>query len=166
MPGTTPTYGIPYPIATDPLDDAVSVIPQALATAVDNAIATAAGVAAPGAWQNATPTTGWSNYSTGATGYRGLQYRKVGSEVIIRGMLLRSGTTAAGGSTVFTLPVGFRPARTELLDIVYSNGVTDISSRVDVRGLNDTSPGAIVLGNAAIAASNYLSFPNLSFWID
>ena len=63
--------------------------------------------ATPPAW---TPVTaflnGWVNHSN--TAYAPLAYRKIGDEVTLRGVIM-SGTS----SSVFQLPVGFRPAKYE-----------------------------------------------------
>jgi hypothetical protein len=102
-----------------------------------------------------TYTAGWGDYA----GYQPGQYRKVGEWVYLRGLLLRSGSTAAGGSTVLTMPAGNRPPADLLLPIVYSNGLTDTGSRVDLVA----ATGVLRLGNQSIAASNYLSLNGIAF---
>jgi hypothetical protein len=59
----------------------------------------------PTAWANLTMQNAWVSYGTGYAP----QYRKIGDEVQIRG-LMKSGATS---TAAFTLPVGFRPAYEE-----------------------------------------------------
>lgn len=58
-------------------------------------------------WTNPSFDSGWSNY---ASGYQPVQYKKVGDLVFLRG-LATSGSNAWGTyRSIFTLPVGYRPA--------------------------------------------------------
>lgn len=52
-------------------------------------------------WKNATLENGWSNISN-----RNMKYRKIGSVVYVQGTI--TGGTYAAGTTLFTLPEGFR----------------------------------------------------------
>lgn len=61
-----------------------------------------------GTWAPLTLATGWAVYSGGGGYYSGLRYRKIGDNIQIQGMV-KSG---AAGSTIATLPVGFRPQYT------------------------------------------------------
>lgn len=52
-------------------------------------------------WKNATLENGWTNISN-----RTMKYRKIGNVVYIQGTI--SGGTYAAGTTLFTLPEGFK----------------------------------------------------------
>ena len=105
MPGSTPVYHWPYPIGTDPLDDAVSTIPQSLALAMESTLTGWGGIAAPGAWTTPALSAGWVNFGSG---YQPLQYRKIGTALYIRGLITRTGSAASGPFTA-ALPAAFRP---------------------------------------------------------
>lgn len=55
------------------------------------------------AWANVTFNTGWGDYGGS---YQTAQYKKFGDLVIIRGLVVRS---SGSSTTIFTLPVGYRP---------------------------------------------------------
>jgi hypothetical protein len=151
MPGATPVYGLPYPISTDRLDDAITTIPEDLALAVESTIASFGGIAAPGAWQ--TPAafgTSWSDYGAGQEAVR---YRKVGQEVIGVGLAKR---TAGAVTTIYTLPVGFRPTRQTFRTTVI-HGATVGALQIDTTGVI-TAPSAYVNGNHIPVY--------FSFWLD
>lgn len=94
MPTTTPN-GLPIPQDTDNLADGAAAI-RNLANALDTA------------WTAVTFLNSWVNF---AGGFQAVQYRKVmGDRVQIRG-LAKSGTV---GVAMFNLPVGFRPASTQM----------------------------------------------------
>jgi hypothetical protein len=65
----------------------------------------------PTAWTSATYQNSWVDYGGG---YIGAQYRKVGDEVQLRG-LVKNGTTP---NAIFTLPAGFWPPYTMILTVV------------------------------------------------
>jgi len=159
MRGATSLYGWPYPIGTDPLDDAVSVIPQSLAAAIESTLSGWGGIAAPGAWVTVGAgggapafATGWGNY--GAP-FQTVQYRKIGVLVYVRGLAISSSNRAAG-DPVFTLPVGFRPLSQLLYTSIQSNG----QYRVDVE-----TTGRIILP-AAAASGTFVSMSLPPFAID
>lgn len=62
------------------------------------------------------PVAGWvapslaANWADAGSGNEPSGYRLSDDKVELEGMLLRSTSTAAAGSTIFTLPTGFRPA--------------------------------------------------------
>lgn len=68
-------------------------------------------------WKNATLENGWSNISN-----RTMKYRKIGNVVYIQGTI--SGGTYAAGTTLFTLPEGFRNTMPyqKFVGEYYSNG--------------------------------------------
>jgi hypothetical protein len=76
-------------------------------------------VAAP--WTALVMTNGWLSYGAGYTP----QYRKIGDNVQIRG-LMKDGPSASP----FTLPVGFRPAIEETFPVFASNALGGISIAV------------------------------------
>lgn len=94
MPGAT-TNGVPYAVTGDPIGD-YPATSQDLADKLDP---TFTGVTYSGSW---------SDY--GASGYEEVSYAKVGSVVHLRGSA-KHGTAGQLG-TVFTLPAGYRPAKT------------------------------------------------------
>jgi hypothetical protein len=75
-------------------------------------------------WQTPTLQNGWLNYSTIDINWRDAVYRRIGNIVIIEG-LMRSGPA---GSTIFTLPAGYRPVRNLLWSTFCDAGV----GRLDV----------------------------------
>lgn len=98
------------------------------------------------AWTNATLLNAWVVYNVGTF----VQYRKIGDVVEVRG-LVKSGTT---GTTIFTLPVGFRPpgASSAMLPCI-ANGLI---ARLDVSNN----------GNVSISTGNgnaYLSLDIIRF---
>lgn len=108
MPGATPLYGWPYPIAADPLDDAVSVTPQAMATAMENTLAALYAGGVPGAgWITFPWAASWSNHGS----LNGGQYSKYGSKVYVDAYGIRATSSFASGGVVGTLPAGYRPTR-------------------------------------------------------
>lgn len=157
MPGATPTYALPYPIATDRLDAAVTTIPQSLAQQIEATIAALGGVAAPGAWQTPTLAGGVTNLGSG---FALARYRKALNTVKCRGTLsFASGASA--GVTLFTLPVGFRPSATSPaghLIFPCSSGIG--FARVDVM-----STGAVVL-QSAFAAGGFMALDAIEFDVD
>ncbi len=101
----------------------------------------------PPAWIPVTFANGWSNFDT----VRMVQYRKIGDEVTLRGVM--KGGTIAYGTPAFTLPVGFRPptgrdedwvvrANTQPAAVtVFGTGV------VSVLGFPSSDPGTYVYLN-------------------
>jgi len=67
-----------------------------------NRLTTLTGSNVPSAWTNATLLNGWSNHADG-----GLQYRKVGDIVYIRGRIVG----VLNFTSAWNIPAGFRPAR-------------------------------------------------------
>jgi hypothetical protein len=119
MPDTTTRYGLPFqepgdapdgPLLGEDLADAV----EAAIGGVDDRLEAAEDAALTGtAWANVAVFGGnWGNF--GGTTWQVARYRKTAYNVVeLEGMLLTS--TAANGNTIFTLPVGFRPVRSHLL---------------------------------------------------
>lgn len=149
MPGLTPLYLLPYPVAGDPLDDAVSTIPQDLAEAVESSLAGFGGIAAPGSWQVPSFGAGWADFGTPEL----VRYRKVGTEVIGVGLAKR---TSGAGTTIYTLPVGFRPTRQTLRPTVV-HGSTVAALQIETSGIV-TAPSAYVTnGNHLIVAFRFFT---------
>jgi hypothetical protein len=86
-------------------------------------------------WKNLSFNTGWFNY---ASGYRTAQYKKVGDDVEVRGLVKR---TSGSATTIGTLPSGYRPSQVELGHGWTNTGV----GRIDI----DTS-GNIILQSGGV----------------
>lgn len=101
--------------------------------------------AVPGAWTAVLGgigfTNGWVNFDAGHPA----QYRKIGDEVELRG-LIKTGTVGTGA---FTLPAGFRPFQTDDTFPVASNGAY---GQVTV-----FATGVVQIGNPASNVYAYLS---------
>jgi hypothetical protein len=98
-----------------------------------------------GAWQNATLQNDWEN------GSNVVRFRKVGNYIEIDGKADATNATAQG---IFTLPVGFRPARQLLLPVA-DETANPIAANI-VRILTDGTVGTI--GTFSVDFS-YLRFP-------
>ena len=72
---------------------------------------------AQGSWSNLSLTSGWSDYA----GRQDAEYRKVGDEVQLRGVI--DGGTTTSGTTIATLPSGFRPPAEDLFPIAGSGDI-------------------------------------------
>lgn len=138
MPGLTPLYLLPYPVAGDPLDDAVTTIPQDLAEAVESSLAGFGGIASPGSWQVPVFGTSWADFGSQEL----VRYRKVGNQVIGVGLAKR---TAGAVTTIYTLPVGYRPTRQTLRPTII-HGTTAAVIQIETTGVI-TAPSAYVNGN-------------------
>lgn len=77
-------------------------------------------------WQPLAYATGWANYGSG---FELGQYRKVGDEVQLRG-LINCGTGA--GATIATLPVGYRPSAIVLGQVGSNPAPTPANTRIDI----------------------------------
>lgn len=151
MPGSTPVYHWPYPIGTDPLDDAVSTIPQSMATAMETTLQAFGGIANPGAWA-AVP--GFTGAAVG--GFGAVRYRKAGVWVELRGLATWAGGITAG-AVIGTLPVNNRPINPELWN-VWRDG--NVPVRMDIN-----SAGQLIIANAQ-AAGVILSMSNVRIAVD
>lgn len=92
--------------------------------------------------------TGWQNY-TGASGYQLAAYRKNPlGRVELRGMVER----ASGAlTTILTLPVGYRPAKSEVFTVYTNTGV----GRIDLQ-----SDGQVVLAGGGVG---FVSLSGITF---
>jgi hypothetical protein len=100
-------------------------------------------------WSSATLQNGWANFG-GSEANAG--YTKVGSTVRLRG-IIKNGTTTAG-TTLFTLPSGYRPATSQYaVTLCSGNGIVRL--KVD-------SAGAVTL-NSAPSSSAWVQLDNISF---
>lgn len=132
MPGATPIYGLPYPIGTDRLDDAVTTIPEDLATQLETTLSSFGGVVGPSAWTAMPWATNWSQ-PAGFTGMRG--YSKVGTRVDLSAYALRSTSTSTANAAVATLPVGYRPPGTVIWPTVRSDTGATLFCKVESNGV-------------------------------
>lgn len=87
-------------------------------------------------WINATLSGVWTAYSTS---YHTPGYKKLGDIVMLRGLLATS-STSGNGTVIFTLPLGYRPAKSVILAARTNNG---------------TDPG---MSHVAIASDGTLNF--------
>ncbi|GAX41527.1 hypothetical protein NIES4075_25000 [Tolypothrix sp. NIES-4075] len=100
----------------------------------------------PGAWQDITLITGWSNY---ATGYTSPQCRKlIGNLIEVKGTIKKA-TTPLANEVIATLPVGYRPTEIMMLTTWASNGY----SRIQVEPNGSIK---LIAGVAAGAGLNFL----------
>jgi len=121
-------------------------------------ICTAAGT--PGTWVSVNPETqttlgpgfGWVNYGNG---FQQLGYELIGTRVFLRGLISNTNAITNGGpSIMFGMPLGLRPALTEIFNVV---GLGNTSYRVDVR------PDGTVAVTGNLAANGFLSVSGITF---
>ena len=105
-----------------------------------------------GAWESLTLSASWVNYGSG---YGSARYRKIGNRVQVAG-LIKSGTTTVG-TTIATLPVGFRPSSQEIYTA--HNGTSG------ARALQVGTNGTIVIAGLAVSNAE-LSLANITFLVD
>ena len=98
-----------------------------------------------GAWTGLSFGSGWASYGGG---FNSGQYKKVGDIVFLRGLVAR---TSGVGTTIATLPSGYRPAA----QCVFITNATDAFGRVDVQ-----TDGVILLNNGT---PTYVQLDGLSF---
>ena len=67
-------------------------------------------------WSTATLVNSWANFGSGN---QDAQYRKIGDIVYVRGMV-KNGTTTAG-TTIYNLPVGYRPLTQQVFPTIDGN---------------------------------------------
>lgn len=148
MTGTTPLYGLTYP---EPGDRAASMPAQMqqLAEDVESTLAGFGGIPAPGSFQ--TPTL-FAGEPTGGT-LAPPRYRKVGVEVIHRGVITFA-TGLFAGSGIYYVPAGFRPLKDEVFHV---GG--DV--RVDVRA----SDGAVIV-QQNLSNGAFVSLSGIRYFID
>jgi len=117
--------------------------------------ATADGLAT--AWTAASFVNNWTN-AFGPT-YQGVQYRRVGDIVYIRGLCLRTAVPGPNDETIFTLPVGYRPPA----QLVWHGwGSTTSATQASCRG-DISAAGAVGIQFGPTVAGNWLTFGALSF---
>lgn len=112
---TTTPLGFPKPEGTDLISQGWDAIAD-LADALDAYLDPTTG------WVTPALTNGWLSYDGGAS-FNPPGYRMIGPQVFLRG-LYRSGTL---NTSLFTLPVGLRPGKTQLLTATVASyaGSTD-----------------------------------------
>ncbi|MGW0780307.1 hypothetical protein [Streptomyces sp. NPDC002913] len=98
-------------------------------------------------WQTPTFTSPWANYA--GANYRQPRFRRVGQEVIIEGLAGTGGTSVTGTSTVFTLPVGYRPDDGYAFPSITSTGAS--------RQLNIFATGLVQFTSLPAGAVSYIS---------
>lgn len=114
---------------------------------------TATPQAADTGWINLSLSAGWGAYPGG---HRTPQYRRIGNQVFLRGLLLAT-SARPGGDTLANLAVGWRPTQIELFEVQSS---TSTGSRIDV------NPTGTVVITPAIVNGGWVSLAGLQFWLD
>lgn len=105
-------------------------------------------------WQAVTYATNWSTYSAS---YHTPSFRfESPDRVALRGLIKH--TTVSGTGSMFTLPVGYRPAKAHLF-LVSSGATVDGLSRVDV----DVTGNVIAQTHLTNGGTSFLSLGEISF---
>lgn len=108
------------------------------------------------AWTSVTYVNGWVDYNSAT--YNGLQYRLEGNRVWLRGVI-KNPTTSAVSVSIATLPTGYRPIKTKML-----NSGQGPNGAHDTIGIDPS--GLISINIYSQAANNPVMFDGLSFEID
>lgn len=151
MPGTTPTFGLPYQTSSDQPDG--PVLGQQLAEAVEAVLSGSAGVAiSPTSITNpakiaVTYQNSWVDW--GAP-YQGARYWRDKNGVVHIDGLIKSGSVTAT-ATIFTLPAGYRPAAN--LIFMVGSGAGFAASRLDVLPSGAVQVGAAGWSNSLASIS-------------
>lgn len=156
MTGNTPLYGWPYPTGVDRLDAAVTSIPQSLATAIENTLASLYAGGVPGAgWVNFPWAANWASVSGQG------RYTKYGSRVWVDAYGLRSTSSFASGGVIGTLPVGYRPSQVAVRPCMANNGgtLTPALAQVNTDGTITVAPSGLAAIPAGAAALLTFDFP-------
>lgn len=104
------------------------------------------------AWTTASLGTGFANYGGS---YSDARYRKLANGVVLLGGLVKTTlATVTAGSTIFTLPAGFRPGVALILPAYRSDG--------NVTRINYGS-GDITTGVAITGAGTFISLDGITF---
>jgi hypothetical protein len=111
------------------------------------------GAIADTGWTTPILLSSWANYN--APTWEPAGYRKIGSVVYLRGMLKPGATTV--GSTLFTLPTGYRPGGNQVISVPTS---ADPASRINLMTNGD------VLVNVAMTGATWCSIANISYPAD
>ena len=109
------------------------------------AAATVADLPEPEADTNMTLVNGWANSSTSTYGFA--RYYKDRNRVYLEGFITGASATA---DTLFTLPTGYRPAKSIVVYILDSGGV--------FKGIIITAAGVITCTSRAVASLCSISF--------
>ena len=106
-------------------------------------------------WTAVTFQNGWTNY---AGGYDTTAFRRLSNGmVLIKGMVKHATTTTTG--TVFTLPVGYRPAATKIFNGKSSTGMARIDILSDGQvSINSYSNATGFVGNASFVGLENIQF--------
>lgn len=181
MSGSTPVFGLKYPVDTDDLADVATLVEQAVRSieaaligrvvvpdvttlqqeigaraAADTALANRLTALEPTAW-GTVPWVGapYFTHDPGAN-QPPVQYRKEGKRVFVRGWGTTGTSAVASGSAISSaLPAAFRPPeRTTSWAMRNAGGV---AMRVDIM------PDGSILVMEPIAANSYINFATVSW---
>jgi hypothetical protein len=119
--------------------------------------AIAAAFPVQGKWQAPTFQNSWENYEVAGTWIPAAYRKGMDGRVTIRGLVKHAGAT--GTSTIFTLPIGFRPSKQLVFGPWCQTGAVGQPRRVDVASTGE------VFVFAPAESVDYLSL-NLSFYPD
>lgn len=156
MPGATPVYALPFPIAADRLDLAVTEIPEDLALQLESVLLAFGGIAAPTAWVGLTFAANWANVGFGWTPTR---YRKVGAAIARVEIATTRSVSASGANAVIgTLPVGFRPtAGQQPLPGLIATGAAVALTQLSVATNGDIVTSISVPSGSSVLGGGYVS---------
>jgi hypothetical protein len=107
----------------------------------------------PPAWTALPFQNSWVNYDLGTWSWGG--YRKIGDEVMLRGLVLKTGNVAAN-ENVGLLPAGFRPPKNAIFNQQTSNNPSFV--RVDV-----WTDGGIKISTASATGYGWLSLEAIRY---
>jgi hypothetical protein len=127
------------------------IVPVVQAGQTRRASAAALAMLGQGAWQVATLAAPWANYGDA---FATAAFRKDGRRVELRGVV----KGGAGGSVVFTLPIGLRPAAQRIFTMLSDAAAP---TRVDVR-----ANGEVLVGLPPSTTVAWLSLDGIGFSID
>lgn len=106
-------------------------------------------------WSNLSLVNGWYQYPSGSNGYSSPQYTKSSSDGLVTLKGLITGGSKTYGSTITTLPAGYRPA-SRILTTTYCSASY---CRIDI-----TSTGAVLY--MGTTSQTTVSLDNITFYAD
>jgi hypothetical protein len=114
-------------------------------------------------WVNLTIPTGYVRFSTNAPA---LQIRRVGTQVMLRGRLTRSGGNIPAGETFAGLiPVGYRPPGSATQYVDFQASVASVSpATTGTCRLEAYGNGDIIFGTSAALGGTFVGFGGGSIW--
>lgn len=102
-------------------------------------------------WYPCSSSTGWINYQAS---YAAAAYTKTNNDIVVLKGLIKNGT-ATSGTTICTLPPGYRPTARLAFIVPTSNGVEGAAARIDVLSTGEVQ---IISGN-----NTWIDLDNIRF---